>query len=474
LDLLKGLDRTIAESGLLSGGEKVLVALSGGADSVGLLLALKARATHWGIALLAWHLNHRLRGEEAEADERFVRELCRSQEIPLTVKRADIRSHARTHRLSLEEAGRNLRYLLLEQTADDLGCQKIATGHNADDNAETIVMNLARGAGLAGLTGIPIRRGRVIRPFLEIERPAIERYLARLGISYRRDSSNKHLEFRRNLIRHKLMPLLKEVNPKVTAALGRLARILRDEDALLDSQAAKFLRRVAKPVSGAYLLDSALFLRYNISLRRRILKLLMPQLTLTTLEAVLKTASGPTGKSNTVKGQVIVRNEGRQLFVGEVKKLHVIREQRLEVPGKTKLERSDLVIETKLVSGRQFRRERRAGILGPETEAFDFSRVSLPLFVRSRRNGDRMKPFGGEGKKLKEILIDDKVPWHVRDGLPVVCDQQGILMVAGSRRADRARVDPDTREVMTLTTREAQASSPSFKLKPGEKPWPKA
>jgi tRNA(Ile)-lysidine synthase len=441
-------NQALVEQRLLAGGEKVLVALSGGADSVALLLVLGDLASRWSITLHAFHLNHQLRGREADGDERFVQRLCRKLGVPCTTVRADVRGYSRKHKVPLEEAGRNLRYALLEQSADNLGCQKIAIAHNADDNAETMLMNLIRGAGLNGLSGMPVARGRLIRPLLGIERIAIERYLKLRGTAWRRDSSNTQIEFRRNLIRHKLMPILAEINPQVTAALNRTARLLKDDDAGLDEQARKIAKLIADREPGGYRIDFAQLLKYNISLRRRIVKMLMPELDFETIESVLQVAAGPTGKTKSLTRGRIARREHDGLYLGVASQdsaLGVATGRALNVPGRTQFPELGLEVETQVGNGTHHRNN------GSVAEHFDLTALRLPLSIRPRQPGDRMVPFGGRDKKLKEILINDKIPRRRRDRLPVLCDQEGILWVVGSRRSDRARVDDDTRSILTVS-----------------------
>ena len=190
-------------------GDGILAAVSGGADSVCLLRILSELSGEYGFRLSAFHLNHGLRGTEAERDEQYVKELCGKLEIPLVTARADVARYARENGLSEEEAGRRLRYRYLEQTAEKLSCDRIATAHHRADNVETVLMNLFRGSGLKGLGGIRPVRGRVIRPLLCLERDEIEAYLLDCGVSWCEDSTNRELEYARNRVRNVLVPWVK-------------------------------------------------------------------------------------------------------------------------------------------------------------------------------------------------------------------------------------------------------------------------
>ncbi|HIS67540.1 MAG TPA: tRNA lysidine(34) synthetase TilS, partial [Candidatus Scatomorpha merdipullorum] len=191
-------------------GLRVLCAVSGGADSVYLLHKCCELRAAKGLSVCAAHYNHCLRGEESERDERFVRALCEELGVELKAGRGDVAAYARENKLGIEEAARKLRYEFLERAADELGCEMILTAHNADDNAETMLMALARGAGPRGLAGIPPVRGRVARPMLDVTRAEIERYLAENGFEYVEDSTNASTDYTRNRIRKLVMPVLRE------------------------------------------------------------------------------------------------------------------------------------------------------------------------------------------------------------------------------------------------------------------------
>ena len=222
---------------------RVLCAVSGGADSVCLLHSC-LRLTHGGdTTVCAAHYNHCLRGGESDRDERFVRSLCASLGVELRVGRGDVAAYAREHGMGTEEAARELRYAFLEEAADELGCGYILTAHNADDNAETMLMALVRGSGPRGLAGIPPRRGRILRPMLGATRAEIEAYLAENGLEHVEDSTNECTDYTRNRIRKLCMPVLREINPRFAEAAARAGALLREDDAYLSSLAADFLKK---------------------------------------------------------------------------------------------------------------------------------------------------------------------------------------------------------------------------------------
>lgn len=223
--------------GLIPPGGRVVCALSGGADSMYLLCRLLEGAGRYGWTVRAAHLNHGLR-DTARRDENFVRAWCGERGVPLAVERADVSAHAAGNGLSVEEAGRTLRYAFLEEEARKAGGALIATGHHAGDNAETVLMNLIRGCGLKGLCGIPERRGNIVRPMLEVSRREIEDYLSAHGVPHVEDETNADPAYTRNKVRHRLLPLLEELNPQAAAHIAAAARRLREDEEELNRQAA--------------------------------------------------------------------------------------------------------------------------------------------------------------------------------------------------------------------------------------------
>jgi len=280
---------TVKKYRLLRSKSRVLVAVSGGADSVCLLDLLRIAAPRFNLKLYGIHINHRLR-ESAERDEGFVRRLFESFGTELTVVRADVRAYARRHRLGLEEAARALRYYHFQRLAGKLGCDTVALGHTADDNLETVILNLVRGAGLRGLGGIPIRREMFVRPLLEIGRQAIREYLQARGIEWVEDESNEDIRFRRNLVRQQVVPVLEQLNPAVRENVLRSCALLRAEDLFLDFLASRVLERIGVFQRNRAVIDIKEYNDYNYILRRRMVRLLVPELDALGVERVLDLA----------------------------------------------------------------------------------------------------------------------------------------------------------------------------------------
>lgn len=302
---------TVKEHELLPAGTSVLAAVSGGADSVCLLDLLRLAQPRFKLELAAFHLNHGLR-DTAVRDESYVRRLCRDWQVELVVVRADVAGYAKRHRLGIEEAGRELRYRHMERTARRLGCGVIALGHTANDNLETMLLNLARGAGPRGLAGIPVQRlsdvnhkdtktrrvrTRVVfvRPMIDIERGRLEQHLRGRGIEWVEDESNSDVNYRRNLLRREVVPVLLKLNPNAVANARRAAQLLAEEGEFLDGLAEAAARDVAALSKGRVRIDILKFKDYNGILKRRILKRVLPELDSQAVEGVLEFCNRDTG-----------------------------------------------------------------------------------------------------------------------------------------------------------------------------------
>ena len=225
----------IAKHDLIKNGEKVLVALSGGADSVSLLHVLISIKEIYNLDIRAAHFNHMIRGAEADRDESFCRELCGRLGVPFFLAKEDIPYHAEKSGESLELCGRRMRYEALERFADELGGAKIATAHNLNDNTETVLMNLTRGSGVGGMGGIPPKRGMIIRPLLSCSRAEIESYCEENGLDYVTDSTNLDDDYTRNKLRHKVLPELRELNPSVDEGVMKMSSLMREADDYLNN-----------------------------------------------------------------------------------------------------------------------------------------------------------------------------------------------------------------------------------------------
>lgn len=423
---------------LLPPGSRVLCAVSGGADSICLLELLRENRESLGIRLAAAHYEHGIRGEESLADAAFVEAFCRERDLPLVLEHGDVPAWAKAHGLGLEEAARELRYEFLERTADRLGCDRIAVAHNADDNAETLLLNLVRGGGAAGLAGIPPVRGRIVRPLLEVPRSEIEAWLTQRGLAYRQDSSNFSDAYSRNLLRHRVLPVLRELNPAFAAAAGRTARLLREDESCLSALAERFIE---KNFDGESLpIEKLRALPWGLS--SRVLRRLCPRsLSLEHVQAVLKLTEGTELAYADVPGARIRRERGRLYFrepeaVPSMPERTLLPGQSLEIP-----ERGLRLLAREAVFDGEIH-----GLF--KTCCFKYERIYGNMICGAPRPGDRLRPLGrGCSKSLKSLFAEAGMTKARREAALVLRDERGILAVPGLAADERTAPSPGDRVI---------------------------
>ncbi len=480
------LDREVeaALRGSAPAAKKLVVAVSGGPDSLALLHALLHLRAPLGLKLHGAHLNHGLRGDAGAKDAAFVADSFSRAGIPYAAENADVASYRAAHRLSLEEAARDVRYAFLARVYGDQGTDAVVLGHTADDQAETILMHLIRGSGLSGLRGMEtssVRRVEgsevpFVRPLLDVPRQDTEAYCSALGLVPRTDESNRSPDFTRNRIRTELLPLLEELNPAVRSALVRLSRTaarelsyldavvdgvwsdaseLHDDRAILDRRA---VNRLA-PAPRAHLLRRAI----------AAVKSDLDGVRLQHIDEMMRLLEGSAGRFTHLPG-------GLRFHVGyddavvatadaELCPLPPLDgEHELAVPGETDI--GDWNVITRLVDQRMRGSSptdlvRPAAPLGGLRQApveltarLSYRAVAAQVTVRSRRPGDRVQPLGMAGhKKLQDFMVDAKIPESWRDRVPLLVTPRGIAWVAGYRIANWARVTPDDTRVFEIILR---------------------
>ncbi|MDO4270024.1 MAG: tRNA lysidine(34) synthetase TilS [Eubacteriales bacterium] len=421
--MLETVKQTIAEYHMLTAEEPVLAALSGGADSVSLLLALLTL----GYPVRAFHLNHCLRGQESDRDEAFCRRLCEARQVPLTVERVDVRAEAARRGESVETAARQIRYERLAAAAHGM---KIATAHTADDNVETMLFHLARGTGAKGLAGIPPVRGGLIRPLISVSRREVEAYLAGIGQAYVTDSSNHSDCYTRNRIRHEIVPELQKINPELAAAAGRTARLLRQDDDCLAGLAEQVVSQAAG-ADGAYAVQR--LQAAHPAVRSRALRLIavragVPQRDFSmrhvaALEALIK-SENPSAVCTLPGGFVARREYGAVRFVRN----EMLADRPpfpLPVPFEGPLWNGEIKITVRPLE------KNEVFYKSFNTFCVDCGTINLDtLQVRTRLAGDRIRLSGHSGSRtLKKLLIDRKIPRLRRGRLAVIADRNGVIAV---------------------------------------------
>ncbi len=414
---------------LLPQGGHLLCALSGGRDSVYLLHRLLEWQREYGFTVSAAHFNHKLRGEESDRDEAFVRGLCRDWNVPLIVGAADVRGFAEERGMGIEEAARTLRYGFLEETLGEIGGDVIATAHHADDLAETMLMNLVRGAGTKGLCGIPPKRGVIVRPILTVTRKEIDAYMALHGLPYVEDSTNAQDDCTRNLLGHHVMPVLEQLNPSFAEHAVDAAMLLREDEAYLQKQAEAFLEE--QPAEQGISCDTLLTLDEPIASR------------------VIRTVWGGS-LSNVHVGQILALCRGEGLAYAHIPHAVVRRDggrlwadEPMEIPADTLLQG-----ERGEVQFGDFRILWKTGIFNGEvhnsfnTFILKYESMEGTVTATVRRDGDRVKLAGRSGsKKLKQLFQERKLTQPQRAVTPIIRDELGIAAVYGFGIAQRCAAE---------------------------------
>jgi len=456
--------RFIRERDLLRHGDRLLVALSGGPDSTCLLLVLAALRRSLGIELTAAYFDHRLRGPTASArEERFARELAGRLAVPVVVGAGDVRAHAKAGGLSIEQAARELRYRFLAQAAHAADCGAVATGHTKDDQAETVLLHVVRGSGLAGLAGMAPSAGwpvaveegtpapRLVRPLLALSRADSEACCREAGIEPLQDPSNQSRAHLRNRVRHELLPLLRQYNPRVDDALVRLAGSAAQDDAFIEAQARAALTSIARATPEGQTLSRSGLHALPPALQSRAIRLALAELGVTPSErqllAVLRAGGGAAGAQLDLPRGLRVEVQHDELLLSTGREAHWALpdgQVELPVPGWTAFGPWRL----------------RAGLIDVEGEAppaeplvawLDAEAAGGRLVVRRRRPGDRFQPLGMRSpKKLQDFFVDAHLPRSARNAVPLVCVGERILWVVGCRIAEWARVTGSTGRVLRL------------------------
>ena len=451
--------RTIRTYRMFRRGGRVLVACSGGPDSIALLHILRALEQEGELVVAGLgHFNHQLRGEESDGDERFCGEVAAALGLEIALGRADVAGAARESGRSVEDTARSLRYAFLAGAAERLTAEAIAVGHSLDDQAETFLLRLLRGAGARGLAGIRPRAGAVVRPLIEISRAELRQYAAGHGLSFREDSSNADVRIPRNRVRHELLPALREYSPSIVRLLARQAEVARQDEEYLEAAAIDFAKSIVLRTERAIAIDAAALTALPPAMGARIVRNVLAGsargrfIGFEHIQRVLDFA-GETGGAGTVAvpGQVVQR-QGTRIVFGPAPDEPFSNFFRfpLSIPGEVELA-GWTVSAHELDAPPAGRRQARGDEVVVAAGA-----LRGPLAVRNRRPGDRFQPLGmgGRGRKLQDFLVDRKVARGERDRLPLVVDRDDrIVWVVGQSVAEDFRVTGAAQGVILLKAR---------------------
>jgi len=456
--LLKKVQDTLTTYRMLQAGDRVLVAVSGGPDSVALCHVLYQLRQTYPVELLVAHVHHGLRGSEADQDASFVQDLARQLGLPAVVQEVNVRSWQKEHGGSLQMAARALRYQCLHQIMANEGASKLALGHNADDQAEEILLRIFRGAGQRGLTGMPpCNRKGVIRPLLECHRYEITSYLENRSLAYRQDESNLKPWCQRNLLRLELLPRLQQnFNSNLSATLLRTSNIFREEEEFWDALLSAWLDQYAIEGEGGGLrLPLGPLLETHPAMQKRLLRRVVERVKgdlrsfgFHHTEILMQLCRSAAANSQIdLPGEVKAEKNYSWLTIGLRQQTPEDFYYEIAGPGNYPFPRLNHRMLLEKVPA-----DLASELSRHPTEALmDLDRVSFPLVLRSSKAGDRFRPLGlGGGKKLKKFFIDAKIPRGQRRRIPILCSGEQIIWVVGHRLDDRVKVTVNTSRLLRL------------------------
>lgn len=439
----------IDQNRLLAAGEKILVAFSGGADSVFLLTLLNKFKQRYKIELGAVHINHKLRKITADEDEQFCRDMCASLEIPFFAVSKDVKKYAVDKKLSIEEAARIVRYSIFETIAASYSYNKIATAHNVGDNTETVLLNLIKGTGLSGVAGIPIERGNIIRPILSTSKEDILKYLLEERIAFRFDESNKENIYERNFLRNEVIPLLKtRFGSAIEGNIFRSSNIFRNYINTLSTETDLLVRRACSFQNGILKID---FIKienpffFNDVIKKALFEFFEYKCCYEDIRKIIGIWNKKNGKKSELKESLIAYKESEKIIIcrksGESEYLEktITVGQKICINDKEELYISLIDKKNIAFSGNR------------KTEYISADNLDSEFVVRKWKAGDKFRPLGLKGiKKISDFLNDQKIPIRTKENQLLLTQDDKIIWVLGLRIDDRFKLSDNTKKVLKL------------------------
>lgn len=455
----------IKDNNLIEPGDKILVALSGGPDSICLLNILFELKDKLEIEIGAAHLNHMLRGEDAFKDEEYVVNICKDMNIHCFVKRVDINKYSKEQKISSEMAGRNARYDFFDEIMIENGFNKIATAHNANDQAETILFRLMRGTGLEGLCGIKVfRENKVIRPILCLSRSEVEEYIEVKDLSPRIDKTNFEKVYNRNKIRLDILPYMREnFNKDIIQTLNRMSALLQKDNELLEKLAINAYKKYCIKYNDYFVIKKEAFEEDEVIVTR-VLRRAIGEYSKSNYDFEMKhiyeiyyLARNDSGKVVDLPNKIYAENIYGDIYIK-------YRDKKFKEHHKTErivLNKDDIINSVVEFDGFRF----DFSIINNDTDDnksidlkqnnlvnyFDFDKINTTISIRNRRDGDKIIPLGMSGnKKIKDIFIDMKIPKQDRDNIPLLCFDEKISWIIGIKLSEEYKLTNKSKNILKV------------------------
>ena len=452
MDLLEKIEKYCITNKLIEKGDRIVVGVSGGPDSLCLLSLLNSLKDKYELELIVVHINHSLR-EEADFEENYVKEMATKLNLKFFSKKVDINMLSKEKKCSTEEVARNVRYEFFREILVKTNANKIAVAHNKNDNAETVLMNIIRGTGNEGVSGIDNKNNDIIRPLICISRNEIEKYCEEKSLTAMIDKTNFETIYTRNKVRNLVIPILKEINPDVIESLNRFSEIARDEEEFIEEYVDNIYNKIIKYDDKELYIEKDEFLKLKIGLKRRILRRAIYEFKNTLKDVSFKTINNAIDEiARSQNGNLIKIVPSVKILI-QYNKLKLIKEKteiedyiyELNIPGRVYLKEINKWITVEVKNAED------VGITekNPNIHFFDIAKTGKKLYVRNRKNGDYFYPTGMEGKKkLKDFFSDLKL--EKRDEIPIVTNGEEIIWVVGLRSSKNFLKDKSTKEVIII------------------------
>ncbi len=450
---------------MIIAGDRVLIGVSGGADSLALLYFLDKFKGQLGIEIGAAHLHHQLRGLEADADQAFVREFCRERQIPFFSIKKNIRAIAKEQKISIEVAGRYQRHSFFKALAREKDFNRIALGHHLNDQAETVLMRLIRGSGIKGLVGMAAKRDSLlIRPLLMVEKKDLIAYCKENKVSFRTDASNFERAYTRNKIRLEIMPAILKINPQADRHFVEFAQIAGDYQAFLDDYVDKIEDKLLHKEDGVIYLDRLRWLKEKSIVQAELLrrgirrfKGSLKEIEYNHIVALqdLLTSEKTCGEIHLPQAIKVVRRYDRVKIGQQVKPSSAFYSPHLIIPGKTYIIAFfRLILEVERLEGQYLEKKNSLNHKNDSEKYFDYDKMSGDLYLRNRQTGDFFYPPGLSGKKtIKKFLIDQKVEREKRDLIPLLAVGNELLWLIGYGINERLLIDETSKNILRIKIR---------------------
>lgn len=448
---------TIDKHNLIEDGDKIVLGISGGPDSVCLLHILNRLKEKLDIELYVAHLNHQIRGIEAQKDALYVADICEKMGITYFLKSIDVPKYCKDNGLSIEEGARKLRYEMFNEIKQKTKSNKIAIGHNLNDQAETVLMRIMRGTGLQGLRGIEYsRENGIIRPLLDVERKEIEDYCEIHNLNPRIDESNLENIYTRNKIRLELIPYMKDnFNTNLIESIVRMSNNLRTDSDYIESDAEEKFKNICKVSSDSVEVDINSFNKLHNAIKVRVLRKGIKSILGDTnfidqkhIDDVMEFESeSKINKMLTLPRGVFVYRRKNSILLTTTEIVEEEIEFSYNIPsnGFVKIKEINYIIETQTMTIDRYKN----GKVDKMSRGFDFNKIKGGIVIRNRQQGDKIKLAGGT-KKLKDLFIDLKIPREERCKVPVITDEEGILQVGEYKSSENYKIDENTKEVLKI------------------------